>query len=351
MRPTKTVTVTGGPDIDKITSGFSKDITKLLNKNTSNALSPSVADIGNIANSAIDTGLNLVGKQADDISGGEQAFSKGTDLALNFALKSGNPYVIAGAGVLKGLDYLNRFGGTTAKKQGTIGLDTGAYNFNLNSKAGKKQTLFGTWGGKTKQINKLTGYDDRQNLLAGNATFQNNQNILSAQNTFQDNIAKNQQSLLGGYNTNVLAAKKGAKINPSDLRNLVKKANRGIKIQIDTDINKFEQGGKMNVIPEGALHARKHNLPEEISSQVTNKGIPVVTYNEGGEITQHAEIEHSELIYNKRATDILENYYKLYNESESEEVKKKIALDCGKFLVEETLNNTDDRVGLIDNVK
>nr|DAE33126.1 MAG TPA: hypothetical protein [virus sp. ctrcb4]DAR12779.1 MAG TPA: hypothetical protein [Crassvirales sp.] len=52
----------------------------------------------------------------------------------------------------------------------------------------------------------------------------------------------------------------------------------------------------MNLIPEGALHARKHNLEEvnpELEGQITKKGIPVITHSEGG-VTQTAEIEKNE---------------------------------------------------------
>ena len=67
-----------------------------------------LGSIVGVVDQGIDTTLNLVGKQADDISGGEQAYSKLTSGALDMALKTGNPYLMAGAGVLKGLDYLNR---------------------------------------------------------------------------------------------------------------------------------------------------------------------------------------------------------------------------------------------------
>ena len=105
----------------------------------------------------------------------------------------------------------------------------------------------------------------------------------------------------------------------------------------------------MNVIPDGALHARLNHLDEELG--VTSKGIPVVTFDDGGEITQHAEIEINEIIFNKDTTDQIEHYFKLYKKAESEQEKNKIAVECGKFLVEEILENTDDRTGLIEEVE
>ena len=41
----------------------------------------------------------------------------------------------------------------------------------------------------------------------------------------------------------------------------------------------FKQGGQMNVIPEGALHARKNNM-EGAGEDFTAKGIPVIN-NDG----------------------------------------------------------------------
>jgi hypothetical protein len=67
-------------------------------------------------------------------------------------------------------------------------------------------------------------------------------------------------------------------------------------------------GGQLtNVIPEGALHARKNNYNGDLGEQVTSKGIPVISIEDGGKITQHAEIEHSEIIFNKQVSTQLED--------------------------------------------
>ena len=99
---------------------------------------------------------------------------------------------------------------------------------------------------------------------------------------------------------------------------------------------KFQEGGSINVIPEGALHARKHNMDME---GITKKGIPVVDNNG----VQQAEIERSEIIYRKSITEELEKLCKIYyDESIAKEEKDKIALEAGKLLVKETLYNTID---------
>ena len=109
----------------------------------------------------------------------------------------------------------------------------------------------------------------------------------------------------------------------------------------------FKQGGQMNVIPEGALHARKNNM-EGAGEDFTHKGIPVVD-NDG---EQQAEIERNEVIFNKDLTDFIEsNYKKFKSEETSNSEKDEIAIKVGKRLVKELLTNTDDRTGLISEVE
>lgn len=116
-----------------------------------------------------------------------------------------------------------------------------------------------------------------------------------------------------------------------------------------TEPKKFQLGGKMNLIPEGALHARKHNLEKinpELEGQITSKGIPVVAQGEGG-VIQQAEIEKEEVIFRKEFTDKLESLYKQYQEDSSDD----IAIEAGKLICYELLKNTDDRSGLIKSIE
>lgn len=106
----------------------------------------------------------------------------------------------------------------------------------------------------------------------------------------------------------------------------------------------FKQGGQMNVIPEGSLHARKNNMELAEKGEITHKGIPVIDNNG----TQQAEIEKEEIIFCKRVTDKLEKFYKQFNAEEtSKEDQDKIAIECGQLLCKEILENTEDRTGLI----
>lgn len=115
------------------------------------------------------------------------------------------------------------------------------------------------------------------------------------------------------------------------------------------DIQEYKEGGQMNVIPEGALHARRHGM--ENDEHITKKGIPVIT-EEGGEIVQQAEIEVNEIIFTKEVTDKLEELYKVFNDDDSSKKEKEdAALEAGKLLATEIMDNTDDRTGLIQSVE
>ena len=108
----------------------------------------------------------------------------------------------------------------------------------------------------------------------------------------------------------------------------------------------FRQGGQMNLIPEGALHARKNNMKLAESGDVTHKGIPVVD-NQG---QQQAEIECNEIILNLTTTQKIENFYKEYKEEEAQSKKDEIAIECGKMLAKSIIEDTDDKTDLIQEV-
>ena len=118
-------------------------------------------------------------------------------------------------------------------------------------------------------------------------------------------------------------------------------AEEGIKIEIkpQQEIESHKQGGSFNIIPEGALHARKNNM-EGAGEDFTHKGIPVID-NDGN---QQAEIELNEIIFRLEVTKQLESMKKDYEDSNKDE----IAIEAGKLLVKEILNNTIDRTGLIE---
>lgn len=299
--------------------------------------------------------LKNVATEATEQSGWDTAFSKTSDIALNMAFKTGNPWLMAGAGVLKGVDWLNRYAGKTVKDSGTGKLDVKGYQTEME-KAGKF-TLFGS--GKAKKAANLNKEKQFANLQKFQASNLASQDLLAGQQAYQNTANKNYQQLMG-------FSKKGGTINPAILRTITFKVKKSEPIFIEElEIEKFENGGTLkNVIPDGALHARKHNLEGDIAEFITDKGIPVITIAEageeiinddgkkilaeGGEITQHAEIERDEIIFSKPTTDQLEEYFKQYSESDSDEEKNRILLECGRFLASEILENTIDNTGIIN---
>ena len=101
-----------------------------------------------------------------------------------------------------------------------------------------------------------------------------------------------------------------------------------------------KEGGKVNVIPSGALHAHKHNLTKEAENgekfeDVTTKGIPVVVEDEKGNLIQQAEVEREEIIFRLEVTKKLEELSKKHTDE--------AAIEAGKLLVYEILENTDDK--------
>lgn len=115
-------------------------------------------------------------------------------------------------------------------------------------------------------------------------------------------------------------------------------------LNITDEVRAFKEGGKvnsrdMNVIPEGALHARLNHMDNE---DFTKKGIPVVA-KDGDKLEQTAEIERNEIIFNLSVTNKLEELMR--------DGSAKAALEAGKLLAEEILHNTIDNTGLIKEVE
>lgn len=111
------------------------------------------------------------------------------------------------------------------------------------------------------------------------------------------------------------------------------------------NVPEFQNGGSINVIPDGALHARRHNMNLD---GITEKGIPVVSEKDNGKIEQQAEIEKEEVIFRLEVTQKLEELEKkYYSEEASQKEKDEYALEAGKLITEELLHNTKDNAGLL----
>lgn len=237
------------------------------------------------------------------------------------------------------------FGSTLEKKNFDLDKVASDYSTNKESDAaalGGQQILFGS-GKRKRQIQRAWElYNQKADISEYNKKRMQN----DVGQLFNE---RNMMSFSGQDQSYSLAAKRGMKFPELDEARLLISSWAKKQIESKEGPQKFQIGGKMNTIPTGSLHARKHNLEEinpELKDQITNKGIPVITYSEGG-ITQTAEIERDEWTLRKEFTDELESLYKLYEENPSDE----IAIKAGKLVCYELLKNTDDKGGLIKKVK
>lgn len=222
-----------------------------------------------------------------------------------------------------------------AKKADTITKDNEAFEQVGSSYGGTQSTV----------DDALTKSGKKYGLLSGGARNRANRQIHNAQmqQSKMSNIADEAQMAFTASNNPLL----GLQLNGGYQQNTVKAGKSGLKM--DRDFAKrvagFKNGGAVNVIPDGALHAHKHHLEnvDEKFEEVTTKGIPVITEEKGGDIKQHAEVEREEIIFNLEVTKQLE---KLMQDGSDE-----AAIEAGKLLVYEILENTVDNTGLLNTVE
>lgn len=211
------------------------------------------------------------------------------------------------------------------------------------TKSGKK---YGAFSGKARRkANAQIAEAKRQQNLVSDIN-QEAQDAFAASN-YSGIGLRNELALSGGYR-NMAVGRNGMKILDAEsqwAREVLTKAKIRPKEKLEEQPPKFAEGGTVNVIPDGALHAHKHHL-EEISpeyEQVTSKGIPVVTEEEGGKLKQHAEIERNEIIFRLEVTKKLEELMKDGSDD--------AAIEAGKLLAHEIINNTVDNTGLMEVVE
>lgn len=311
------------------------------------------------ASAAFDIAGNLFGKQPDRSAGEQMAWTTARQLGKM------NPYVGAAVSALESID---KMGATTIK-----GVDIqqssadSAFGNSFNSQRqvedktiGVFGQMFGAANSQKKKVRKARLKNEQARLLGQQADdWRSLGNDLS-------NLTRREAQLNGYLNDTpygALRAKEGDKIllnfkfekhhpdfefkkgGPLKLEFSYKKASDSID-QESLELQKLQNGGSFNVIPEGALHARKHNMEIANEENITKKGIPVVSENENGELEQQAEIELNEIIFRKEVTERIEKLWKEYEESKDDD----LAIQAGKILVKEILYNTQDRTGLISNI-
>lgn len=212
---------------------------------------------------------------------------------------------------------------------------------------GDKRMLFGLKKAN-KFINKANKMNDQLTSMAQDMKRMEN-------NMMGQMLSMNDQLRFSGHKPGLTLNKKGGIIPELESVRASILSLQSKKQEESPETQKFQLGGKMNMIVTGALHARKHNLEElnpSLEGEITKKGIPVVVMNEGGEVDQQlAEVEQAEIIMTLDTTKTIEDYYKEYMDADTNKEADKAALECGKFLVDQILKNTDDPDKLIKKTK
>lgn len=352
--------------------GGSKGSGKGLNLNAMSGVSNAVSGLTDLATSFIDVDENSSFQQQQMVG--------------DMLMKSGNPYAMAAGAAFKGLSAMDQALGinvnTINKKEAefadiskgerilnnVLGFlpGTGAgllvgktadfnYDERLNSLSSSysktlddMQTAEGMSGGRylfgKKKINdKIQDLEEDQSVLLNAQKT----NTLRKNSDYQYNLAQQNLNRYAGNNYSLTAiGRDGMKlISKEDVKQLIASRKQTIE-----DVALFKDGGKMNILPEGKLHAHNHHLEDvdERLEDLTKKGIPIVTVSENGELSQVAEVEKEELILHLELTEQIEALWYQFKKAEDPEEKNRIAFECGDLLCREIITNTEDNTNLIN---
>ena len=323
-------------------------------------------------------GNKFLGKGVNALGGGTDGMTT-TDAILGSSFLNMTPLGMVNGFFGSKTDTMNKDYNT----QATMGSSYNGLYSNIDKAMQSQGKKYGAFSQGAKQDANLAIHEAgrTQNILGTLAnTVNTNQKLLNNQLDLLNN--QNIYNLQGGYNQFAMrAARNGIKLFSNeqlDTINRIKNSKQekssnytfnlnafnetpsmkqGGEFKFNTSaftVDKFKQGGSMSIIPEGALHARKHEIFEDapqLKGQITEKGIPVVIEKEGGEVEQQAEIELNEIIFRTEITKKLEALYKKYENSEtSQKEKDELAIQAGKIIAAEIIENTDDRTGLLATV-
>lgn len=198
------------------------------------------------------------------------------------------------------------------------------------TKSGKKYGLFSNRG--RKRANRQIAEAKRQQNAVADINEEARDAFQSQAGSIDRLNRRNALSMAGGYQS------RGMRIGRVGVKLPTQEEIARVREILASRTKKFADGGKMNVIPEGALHAHKNHMDVD---GITHKGIPVITEEDGG-VIQHAEIERNEIIFTKEVTEKLEELAKKGTDE--------AAIKAGKILAREIMENTQDNTGLMREV-
>lgn len=354
---------------------------KKANRLARQAEGQQVSAVGDFMKSGLGVGLTQglslasdIGSQFIDRDTTKNATGFDTQQQIGNALiASGNPYAAIAGVAMKGLSTIAEATGinvhTITKNQAediglskwerfgnnVLGFIPGAGLFANKTSEGQKSHLIdemsNAYGDSVSDINTSARMGE-SNFLFGRNKIEDHivaanranriltdMNVTNTQRKRSDYALDLAQQNLNRYmGTNYMdmrMGRKGMKIQSlEEIRELLK--NRVIE---ELDVQKFAEGGSL--MPSGKLHKELNHINElgEQYEDLTRKGIPVVTLDEGGSLSQIAEVEKDEWIWNLEFTQQIEALWK----DGSEEAM----IEAGKLLTEELLRNTDDISGII----
>lgn len=197
---------------------------------------------------------------------------------------------------------------------------------------GNKNYLFGS-----KKSNAAINESNRQ-IADATAEINKNKPVKTSAPIVSNLYSSQNYSRYSGGNTVTAVGKQGMKL-------LSREELDAIYAFKKSNVTKLQNGGSI-LIPEGALHKNKHHMEDvnpELAEDLTKKGIPVVVTDDKGEVSQVAEIESSEIIFEKSLTEKIETLWK--------DGSDKAAIEAGKLIVDTLFNNCDDNAGLIESVE
>lgn len=321
-----------------------------------NAVSDGLSSLGPVGKAA-----GAIMKIAETTGDALQAIGGGTDQQSTLDKWMDSPLFSWNIGAINGFfgkntDSFAIDSDVAAKVGGSYGGSMNTLN-DAAEKAGKEYGLL-SWKSRKKANDVIANAKATQNSMYNIADTASDQRLAVQSMGEQAGLAYSMMTN-GGFNQKyTYAAKEGGLLewhpiielnlelkNKEELLEWVPEFKKGGSVG-ESDIPEIEETSQKNVIPEGALHKNKHHM--EHAEGLTKKGIPVID-NDG---EQQAEIEHSEIIFTLEVTKKLEEYYNIfYSDESSNKEKEQAAIDAGKLLVYQILENTDDRTNLIESCK
>lgn len=338
-------------------------------------------DFGQAIGNGLGNTGRLLGFASNFIPQQEQANNKNNQMAQEVAstvgqaaMKSGNPFAtLYGGALLMGQKLgINNQGSDTGNTGidltnsalslvpglGLLGKKAGTYHENAMVNASHSYGNIGDQARKNSNGRFIVGGNKIKNSIedANRKTVVADSILTDAKRDFTTDIGMIAQRINMGLtegqdrvtNFGPAAAKQGAVLQFTKRtlsKHKIKKQQSDKPEEVITQepineqVDSFKEGGKVNVIPEGALHKNKHHLEEvdEKFEDVTTKGIPVIVESEDGEVIQQAEVEREEIIFRLEVTKKLEELSKKHTDE--------AAIEAGKLLVKEILYNTEDNTG------